>query len=141
MPAESVAHRSTATLLLHSTFLLYSSKFLTPFIPPRPAPSVTDATSINCSHFGAPAAVLLRPPRVKLVLNTEVEKSSLSIISAHTARKPSPETIKEETRSVADMTSGRNYRLKINAALNFDYSRLDNSEGPFRESPETFRFI
>ncbi|GBP80233.1 hypothetical protein EVAR_48589_1 [Eumeta japonica] len=51
-----------------------------------------DAPPINCDHFGASVAVALRPPYVKLVLNTEVEKSTLYIVSAHKARNPLSET-------------------------------------------------
>ncbi|GBP76355.1 hypothetical protein EVAR_52997_1 [Eumeta japonica] len=56
---------------------------------------------INASHFGASVAVVLRLSHVKLVLNIEVDKSTLSIISAHTARNPFSEAIKEEIRSAS----------------------------------------
>ncbi|GBP27885.1 hypothetical protein EVAR_14074_1 [Eumeta japonica] len=63
---------------------------------PRPLAHVP---SINYSHFGRSVAVVLRPSHVKLVLNIEVEKFTLSIISVPTARNPFAEAIKEKILS------------------------------------------
>ncbi|GBP56401.1 hypothetical protein EVAR_32271_1 [Eumeta japonica] len=56
-----------------------------------------DAPSTNCSHFGAYVSVRLQQPYVKLALNILSLKSTLFIISDHTARKPYSEATKKRS--------------------------------------------
>ncbi|GBP79810.1 hypothetical protein EVAR_56866_1 [Eumeta japonica] len=81
------------------------------------APRMKPEKSTGLTAFGLRAsavmlAVVLRPQHAKLVLNIEVEKSTLSIISTHTAINPFSEAIIEEIGS-AGLRGGEESAMAI----------------------------